>query len=194
MRHRRPPRSSAISNRARRLAEAASRVRGLDRRRADENPRSALSDRCQPGGVQCQTRGARHEGRGSARRPRAPRAVVERAPHRALARARPDGRPRRWTMQATGEEIHDEFQRRLRNAGRGRGGRSRPGKTKAPRKPGRSEIQSPMAQAATLVGLTSRSLLELAIGIERGFIVSGISRTRSTCRSPFCRLAPLTFT
>src|SRR6266852_3798092 len=49
-------------------------------------------------------------------------------------------------------------------------------------------------QAATLPGLTSRSLLEFAIGIDRGFIASGISRTRSTCRSPFSRLAPLTLT
>ena len=49
-------------------------------------------------------------------------------------------------------------------------------------------------QAATWVGLTSRSLLELVIGIARGFIASGISRTRSTCRSPFSRLAPLTLT
>ena len=49
-------------------------------------------------------------------------------------------------------------------------------------------------QAATLVGLTSRSLLVLVIGIARGFIASGISRTRSTCRSPFSRLAPLTLT
>ena len=47
-------------------------------------------------------------------------------------------------------------------------------------------------QAATLVGLTSKSLLELVFGIARGFIASGISRTRSTCRSPFSRLAPLT--
>ena len=36
------------------------------------------------------------------------------------------------------------------------------------------------SQAATLVGLTSKSLLELAIGIARGFIASGISRSRST--------------
>jgi hypothetical protein len=49
-------------------------------------------------------------------------------------------------------------------------------------------------QAATLVGLTSRRLLELAIGITRDFMASGISRTRSTCRSPFSRLAPLTLT
>ncbi len=49
-------------------------------------------------------------------------------------------------------------------------------------------------QAATLVGLTSKSLLELVIGIARGFIASGISRTRLTCRSPFSRLAPLTLT
>jgi len=47
-------------------------------------------------------------------------------------------------------------------------------------------------QAATLVGWTSRTLPELAIGIARGFIASGISRTRSMCRSPFSRLAPLT--
>src|SRR5580704_9395416 len=56
------------------------------------------------------------------------------------------------------------------------------------------KIQWPVPQAATLVGLTSRSLLELVIGIDRGFIASGISRTRSTCRSPFSRLAPLTLT
>jgi Respiratory-chain NADH dehydrogenase, 49 Kd subunit len=68
-----------------------------------------------------------------------------------------------------------------------------PKATGAPRKRGalpncnRSELQ-----AATLVGLTSRGLLELAIGIARGFIASGISRSRSTCRSPFSRLAPLT--
>jgi hypothetical protein len=68
---------------------------------------------------------------------------------------------------------------------------SRPVKTKAPRKPERSQNSSE-PQAATLVGLTSRRLLELAIGIARGFIASGISRTRSTCRSPFSRLAPLT--
>ena len=49
-------------------------------------------------------------------------------------------------------------------------------------------------QAATLVGLTSKSLLELVIGIARGFIASGISRTRLTCRSPFSKLAPLTLT
>src|SRR4029077_8272496 len=49
-------------------------------------------------------------------------------------------------------------------------------------------------QAASLVGWTSRTLLELAIGIARGFIASGTSRTRSMCRSPFSRLAPLTCT
>jgi hypothetical protein len=54
-------------------------------------------------------------------------------------------------------------------------------------------IQSGL-QAASLVGRTSRTLLELVIGIARGFIASGISRTRSMCRSPFSRLAPLTCT
>ena len=63
--------------------------------------------------------------------------------------------------------------------------------TKAPRKTGALRNSSG-PQAATLVGLTSRSLLELVIGIARGFMVSGISRTRSTCRSPFSRLASLT--
>jgi hypothetical protein len=72
---------------------------------------------------------------------------------------------------------------------------SRAAKTKAPRKPRRSqEINRSELQAATLVGVTSRSLLEFAIGIDRGFIASGISRTRSTCSSPFSRLALLTFT
>ena len=38
-------------------------------------------------------------------------------------------------------------------------------------------IQSDL-QAASLVGWTSRTLLELAIGIARGFIASGISRRK----------------
>jgi hypothetical protein len=66
--------------------------------------------------------------------------------------------------------------------------RKRPGSRGAP------AINRPEHQAATLVCLTSKSLPELAIGIARGFIASGISRTRSTCRSPFSRLAPLTST
>jgi len=56
------------------------------------------------------------------------------------------------------------------------------------------KFNRPVPQAATFVGLTSRTLLELAIGIDRGFMASGISRRRSTCRSPFSRLAPLTLT
>ena len=36
-------------------------------------------------------------------------------------------------------------------------------------------------QAETFVGWTSKTLLVLAIGIARGFIASGISRTRSMC-------------
>jgi hypothetical protein len=71
----------------------------------------------------------------------------------------------------------------------GRAKRKRPGNRDAPKFQPRSE-----PQAATLVGLTSRSLLSLVIGIARGFIASGISRTRSTCRSPFSRLTPLTLT
>jgi hypothetical protein len=66
------------------------------------------------------------------------------------------------------------------------------GAPKAPRKPGRSQHWSEPDQAANLVGLTSSSLLELVIGIARGFIASGSSRTRSTCRSPFSRFASLT--
>ena len=34
-------------------------------------------------------------------------------------------------------------------------------------------------------------MLELVIGIAQGFIASRISRTKSTCRSPFSRLAAL---
>jgi hypothetical protein len=49
-------------------------------------------------------------------------------------------------------------------------------------------------QAAALLGWTSKTLREPAIGIARGFIASGISRTRSTCKSPFSSLAPLTTT
>jgi len=66
--------------------------------------------------------------------------------------------------------------------------------TRAPRHLGRSQIARSDLQAASLVDWTSRTLLELAIGIARGFIASGISRTRSMCKSPFSRLAPLTCT
>ncbi len=75
--------------------------------------------------------------------------------------------------------------------------RLRAGRTnerKRPESRGAPKIQPAVPQAATLVGLTSRSLLELAIGIDRGFMASGTSRTSSTCRSPFSRLAPLTLT
>jgi hypothetical protein len=34
----------------------------------------------------------------------------------------------------------------------------------------------------------------LAVGIARGFIASGISRTRLMCRSPFSSVAPVTTT
>jgi len=60
--------------------------------------------------------------------------------------------------------------------------------------PGGAPNSNRLAPQAATWGLTSRSLLELAIGITRGFIASGISRTRSTCRSPFASLAPLTWT
>ena len=56
------------------------------------------------------------------------------------------------------------------------------------------EFNRAESQAAIWVGVASRSLLGLVIGIVRGFIASGISRTRSTWRSPFSRLAPLTST
>ena len=52
----------------------------------------------------------------------------------------------------------------------------------APRKTGHSRTST--CQAAALVGWTSKTLPGLAIGIARGFIASGSSRTRSTCSSP----------
>jgi hypothetical protein len=61
----------------------------------------------------------------------------------------------------------------------------------APKAGAVSKFNRSVPQAATL---TSRSLLELAIGIDRGFMASGTSRTSSTCRSPFSWLAPLTLT
>ena len=64
----------------------------------------------------------------------------------------------------------------------------------APKNRGASKIDRSKPQAATWVGLSSRAMRELMIGIARGFIASGISRARSTCRSPFSRLAPLTST
>jgi hypothetical protein len=48
-------------------------------------------------------------------------------------------------------------------------------------------------QAASF-GSTSKSFLELAMGIARAFIASGSSRTRLTCSRPFSRLASLTST
>jgi len=56
-------------------------------------------------------------------------------------------------------------------------------KTKAPRKPERSQNSSE-PQAATLVGLTSRSLLELVIGIARGFIMIDRAPQKSMAPMP----------
>ena len=70
--------------------------------------------------------------------------------------------------------------------------RLRPGKRPGQR--GALKISRSKSQAATLVGATSRTLPELTIGIARGFMASGTSRTRSTCRSPFAKLALLTTT
>jgi hypothetical protein len=85
----------------------------------------------------------------------------------------------------------DELQRRLRSAGGEVMSRQNESAPEAGALPNFNRSEP---QAATLVGLTSRTLLEFAIGIIRGFMASGISRTRSTCRSPFSRLAPLTLT
>ena len=65
--------------------------------------------------------------------------------------------------------------------------------SKAPRKTGALPLTSGKAAYAACFW-TSTVLLLLPIGIERGFLASGISRTRSTCRRPFSRLAPFTWT
>ncbi len=66
---------------------------------------------------------------------------------------------------------------------------------KAPRKTGalRQRFIERIAYAAFWFSIGLPLVLP-AIGIERGFFASGISRTRSTCRRPFSRLAPLTWT
>ncbi len=74
------------------------------------------------------------------------------------------------------------------------------GKTKAPRTSGALIALSRLfrrrssRQAAALVSRTCALALPLPIGTWRGFFASGISRTRSTCRRPFSRLAFFTVT
>ena len=51
------------------------------------------------------------------------------------------------------------------------------------------------SHAAILAALPSRTtFLAVVMGIARGFIASGTTRKRSTCRNPFSRLAPLVWT
>jgi hypothetical protein len=59
----------------------------------------------------------------------------------------------------------------------------------APGSGARPQISRSKPQAANLVGSTSSILSELTIGIARGFMASGTSRTRSMCRSPFANFA-----
>jgi hypothetical protein len=59
---------------------------------------------------------------------------------------------------------------------------------------GRFEMLAVGVLQAASFGSTSKSFLELAMGIARAFIASGSSRTRSTCSRPFSRLASLTST
>ena len=64
--------------------------------------------------------------------------------------------------------------------------RKRPGDRGAPK------LQSSDSHAAILAALPSRTaFLAVVMGIARGFIASGTTRNRSTCRSPFSKLAPL---
>ncbi len=87
-------------------------------------------------------------------------------------------------------------QHRARRSGENRcaAGRGLRIKRKRPGNPGRSLALSDRDQAAALCGLPSITLPFAEIGMERGFLASGISRTRSTCRRPFSRAAPLTWT
>ena len=67
-------------------------------------------------------------------------------------------------------------------------------KRKRPANRGAPKLQSSDLHAAILAALPSRTFLAVVMGIARGFIASGTTRKRSTCRSPFSRLAPLTLT
>src|SRR6476646_1480073 len=70
-----------------------------------------------------------------------------------------------------------------------------PIKRKRPGDPGRRRPAIRLRRRAAALVSTTRALAWLLpIGIWRGFFASGISRTRSTCRSPFSRLAFLTRT
>ena len=65
---------------------------------------------------------------------------------------------------------------------------------KRPDNRGAPKLRSSDPHAAILAALPSSTFLAVVMGIVRGFIVSGTTRTRSTCRSPFSRLAPLIWT
>jgi hypothetical protein len=81
---------------------------------------------------------------------------------------------RAWMPENRGIPIH--AQQRLRG---------RPGSR------GTLKLQSSDCHAAIFAALPSRTtFLAVVIGIARGFIASGTTRKRSTCRSPFSRLAP----
>src|SRR5208282_2359538 len=67
-------------------------------------------------------------------------------------------------------------------------------KRKRPANRGAPKLQSSDSHAAILAALPSRAFLAVVMGIARGFIASGTTRKRSTCKSPFSRLAPLIWT
>jgi hypothetical protein len=92
--------------------------------------------------------------------------------------ARNEGKGRRRGREG---ELRSPSSGDLSDAG-GRGGRSRPGKTKAPRKPGRSLIQSPMPQAA---GPWSDDLQELAPCKAQGREAAGTGSYTLTSRAKF---------
>ena len=69
-----------------------------------------------------------------------------------------------------------------------------PSPKRAPRFPGALLVQSSDFYAAIFAALPSRTTFGGRYRIARGFIASGTTRKRSTCRSPFSRLAPWIWT
>ena len=124
----------------------------------------------------------RSDSHGASRPPRQPRYRPRRRPRRAKRRP--------FRRSTTDPRALRRRQRRGMSARR----------EKALRNPGALPLRSPDfrssevdAYAACFWSSITLPLVPL-IGIERGFLASGISRTRSTCRRPFSRLAPLTWT
>ena len=191
----RPARRSRSRRRGRRRTSVianAPATSAADPLRADRS-RSAHTD-CRGRDRACASNDAPGDGRSDSRA-RRHAASAPAGPPAAPARSRRQAPPRRRRRSAAAEPPTTGAGRAARlHVARRRQNESAPDFRGAPSIASIVQLESVQAAPYAAFDHLGLDALPLPIGIWRGFLASGISRTRSTCRRPFSSEAPFTWT